>query len=102
GRTSSRPGASTRPPSGQLGPRPRSARPSRRFTRSPPPSAATSRDRPNRLLLGVPVEELVDIGVVDAGEAAGRERGQDVRVRASRRPRVAFPPFGQGGGRPGA
>src|SRR5580693_10081095 len=40
------------------------------------------------LVLGVPVEELVYIGVVDAGEAAGRQRGQDVRVRASRRTRV--------------
>src|SRR5215471_15843774 len=54
------------------------------------------------LVLGVPVQELVYVGVVDAGEAPGRECGQDVRVRASRRPRVAVPPFGQRGGRAAA
>jgi hypothetical protein len=30
------------------------------------------------LVLGVAVEELVDVGVIDAGEAPGRQRGQDV------------------------
>jgi hypothetical protein len=44
------------------------------------------------LFVGVPVEELVDVDVVDAGEGAGREHRQDVAVRAGRRPGLALPP----------
>src|SRR5258708_3323249 len=47
------------------------------------------------LVPGVLVEELVDIGVVHAGEAAGRQRGQDVRVRPGRGPGLTFPSLGQ-------
>ena len=49
--------------------------------------------------VGVVVEELVDVDVVDAGEGAGRQRGQDVRVRPGRRPGHALPALGQRGRR---
>src|SRR5260370_12483212 len=57
---------------------------------------------PAWLVLGVAVEELVNVGVIDAGEAPGGQRGQDVRVRAGRRPGLTVPPFGQRGPRSAA
>ena len=36
------------------------------------------------------------------GSGSGRQRGQDVRVRAGRGPGVALPAFGERGGRPAA
>src|SRR5215472_4778492 len=41
------------------------------------------------------IQELEDIRLVDTREAARWERQQDVRVRAGRRPRHAFPPRGK-------
>src|SRR5260370_14800901 len=57
---------------------------------------------PAWLVLGVAVEELGNVGVIDAGEAPGGQRGQDVRVRAGRRPGLTVPPFGQRGRRAAA
>src|SRR5260370_28262994 len=57
---------------------------------------------PAWLVLGVAIEELVNVGVIDAGEAPGGQRGQDVRVRAGRRPGLTVPPFGQRGRRSAA
>ena len=39
----------------------------------------------------VAVQEREDVGLVDAGEAARGQRGQDVRMRPRRRPRPALP-----------
>ena len=38
----------------------------------------TDADHDRALRAGVAVEELVDVGIVDAGEDAGRQRGQHV------------------------
>src|ERR1700728_4199461 len=46
----------------------------------------------------VAVEELVDIHVVDAGEGAGRQDGQDVAVGPGRWPGLPLPALGEGGG----
>src|SRR5579863_10270058 len=48
---------------------------------------------------GVAVEELEDVHVVHAGEGAGRQNRQDVRVRARRRPGHALPSLGKHGRR---
>src|SRR5262245_13475913 len=53
-----------------------------------------------RLLLGgLAIQERVYLGLVDSGEAPGRQRGQHMRVRPRRRPHLAGPPFGQLDGR---
>src|SRR5215472_12512333 len=51
------------------------------------------------LIRGVPIQELEDIGLVDAGEAAGRQCQQDVRMRSRGRPCPAFPPCRESGWR---
>src|SRR6185312_5356416 len=51
---------------------------------------------------GVLVEELVDVGVIDAGKAAGRQGGQDMRVGPGGGPGLALPAFGQRGRRAAA
>ena len=53
-------------------------------------------DRRRSLVLRVAVQEFVDVYVVDAGEGAGRQGGQDVGVRPRRGPGHPLPPFGQG------
>ena len=48
-----------------------------------------------RLLVGVRLEELVHLGVVDARERARRQRREHVRVQPGARPRLARPALGE-------
>src|SRR5690242_13856999 len=55
---------------------------------------------PGSSVLVVAVEELVNLRLIHAGEAAGRQRGQEVGVGPRRRPGHAGPAPGEPAGRP--
>src|SRR6201999_2794355 len=58
-------------------------------SRAPRSSPAPAREP--RSARGMPIEEAEDLGVVDAGEGAGRQRREHVRVQPGARPRPPGP-----------